>query len=94
MKRKRLKSHHVKLENVPIQSFEFDPDAEAIYLSVAEGEVDHTKRISDSLLIDVDKKGKALGIEILRVKDFKGLITPVLKALTRTYPTKELLQTA
>lgn len=94
MKRKRLKTQNVKLKNVPIQSFEFDPDAEAIYLSVAEGEVDHTKRISDSLLIDVDKKGKPLGIEILRVKGFKGLITPVLKELTRTYPIKELLQTA
>ena len=94
MKHKSLKPHHVKLENVPIQSFEFDPEAEAVYLSVADGEVDHTKRVSDSLLIDVDKRGKPLGIEILRVKGFKGLITPVLKELTKTYPIKELLQTA
>lgn len=56
--------------------------------------MDHTKRVSDSLFIDVDKKGKPLGIEILRVKGFRGLITPVLKELTRTYPIKELLQTA
>ena len=82
------------MENIPIQSFEFDQGAEAVYLSVAEGEVDHTKRVSDSLFIDVDKKGKPLGIEILRVKGFRGLITPVLKELTRTYPIKELLQTA
>lgn len=94
MKRKGLKPHRVKLENIPIQSFEFDRDAEAVYLSVAEGEVDHTKRVSDSLFIDIDKKGKPLGIEILRVKGFRGLITPVLKELTRTYPIKELLQTA
>jgi uncharacterized protein YuzE len=84
----------VKLENIPIQSFEFDQDAEAIYLSVAEGAVDHTRRVSDSLFIDVDKKGKPLGIEILRVKGFKGLIAPVLQELTRTYPIEELLQTA
>lgn len=81
------------MQNLPCRNLEFDLDTEAIYLSVAEGKVDHTKRISDSLLIDVDKKGKPLGIEILRVKDFKGLITPVLKVLTRTYPIKELLQT-
>jgi uncharacterized protein YuzE len=94
VKRRILRAHRVKLENVPIQGFEFDPEAEAIYLSIADGEVDHTKRISDSLLIDVDKKGNPLGIEILRVKGFKGLITPVLKMLTRNYPIKELLQTA
>ena len=77
-----------------VPSFEFDLETEAIYLSVAEGEVDHTRRVSDSLFIDVDKKGKPLGIEILRVKGFKGLITPVLQELTKTYPIKELLQTA
>ena len=82
------------MRNLPFRSLEFDPNAEAIYLSVAKGEVDHTKRISDSFFIDVDKKGKPLGIEILRVKDFKGLITPALKVLTRTYSIKELLQTA
>ena len=94
MKRKNLKPHKISLKNIPIRSFEFDPEAEAIYLSVAEGEVDHTKRISDSLLIDVDKKGKPLGIEILRVKGFQGLITPLLQELTRTYPIQDLLQTA
>ncbi len=84
----------MSLRNIPIHSFEFDPEAEAIYLSVAEGKVDHTKRISDSLLIDVDKKGKPLGIEILRVKDFQGLIAPLIQELTKVYPIKELLQTA
>lgn len=86
-----MKRHHVHI-NLPIKSFEFDQEARAVYLTVASGKVDHTKRISDSVFVDVDCRGRTLGIELLRVQGVQGLLTPILDALSKTYPLKELVQ--
>ncbi len=47
----------------------YDPDADALYLQIKEGEVDHTDEIDENTLIDIDKEGNILGIEILFVKE-------------------------
>ena len=86
-----MKRHHVHI-NLPIKSFEFDQEARAIYLTVASGKVDRTKRISDSVFVDVDRRGKTLGIELLRVRGFQGLLSPILDTLAKTYPLKSLVQ--
>ncbi len=43
----------------------YDKIADAIYLSVKSGKIQKTIKINDRLLVDVDKKGNALGIEML-----------------------------
>ena len=44
----------------------YDPDADALYIQVREGEVKSTKEIDANTLLDIDKNGKILGIEILK----------------------------
>jgi uncharacterized protein YuzE len=43
----------------------YDKQADAMYISLAKGKCDATRKISDVILVDEDKKGKVLGIEIL-----------------------------
>jgi len=43
----------------------YDKKVDAMYISLAEGKYDATRKISDVILVDEDKKGKVLGIEIL-----------------------------
>ncbi len=45
----------------------YDKEADAMNIRVKSGKVYKTLEISDSILVDVDKKGRALGIEILFV---------------------------
>lgn len=46
---------------------EYDPQADAIYIQLREGEVAETVEISKYVYVDVDKAGRPLGIEILFV---------------------------
>ena len=43
----------------------YDSKVDAIYIEFAKGKYDKTRKISDAILVDEDKKGKVLGIEIL-----------------------------
>lgn len=43
----------------------YDPKVDAMYIDLAKGSYDHSRKISESVLVDEDKKGKILGIEIL-----------------------------
>lgn len=45
----------------------YDKEADAMNIRVKTGKVYKTLEISDSILVDVDKKGRALGVEILYV---------------------------
>ncbi len=45
----------------------YNKEADAMSIRVKSGKVFKTIEISDSILVDVDKKGRALGIEILFV---------------------------
>ena len=46
---------------------QYDKIADAMYIYLREGKTAKTIKVNDRLLIDVDKKGNALGIEMLRV---------------------------
>ena len=48
--------------------FEYDPEADAAYVQIVEGEIAETREIADDLYLDVDAKGNVLGIEILSVR--------------------------
>jgi len=53
----------------------FDKDADAVYIELGSGEFASNKKIDDNTIIDLDKEGKIIGIELLEVskrisKDF------------------------
>jgi uncharacterized protein YuzE len=45
----------------------YDKAADAMYIRVKSGKIHKTLEVSDAVNIDVDTKGRALGIEILYV---------------------------
>ena len=49
-------------------SIEFDSKVNAMYIRLKKGKVDKSEPLADNVIMDVDNKGKALGIEILLPK--------------------------
>lgn len=43
----------------------YDPTVDALYIDLARGDYEVSKKITDRIVVDVTKKGKVLGIEIL-----------------------------
>ncbi len=43
----------------------YDPKIDALYIDLSSGKYERTKKITDSIMVDVTKNGKVLGIEIL-----------------------------
>jgi uncharacterized protein YuzE len=43
----------------------YDPKIDAIYIELAKGKYEVSREISDAVVVDEDKNGKILGIEIL-----------------------------
>lgn len=52
---------------------EFDPVADAMYIQLAEGEVEKTEEIKPGMVLDYDKQGNVLGIEVLYVSKRSSL---------------------
>ncbi len=58
----------------------FDKEADAVYIEFGDGEFASNRKIDDNTIIDLDKNGKILGIELLDVskrisKDFLSNIS-------------------
>ena len=49
-------------------SIEFDSKVNAMYIRFKKGKVDKSEPLADNVIVDVDKNGKAIGIEILLPK--------------------------
>ena len=47
----------------------YDPDADAMYIRLKEGKVNKTKEVDKNTILDYDKDGNVIGIEILFVKE-------------------------
>jgi len=47
----------------------YDPEADAMYITLRKDEVDHTKEIDENTIIDFNKDGQVIGVEILFVKE-------------------------
>ncbi len=58
--------------------FEFDPQADAIYLELTEAEVEESKEIQPGIIMDYDAEGWIVGIEVLYVS--KRTQLPLQKA--------------
>ncbi len=46
---------------------EFDPSADALYIELADGDVEKTTEISPGVMLDFDANGNVLGIEMLHI---------------------------
>ncbi len=62
-------------------SVEFDSEVNAMYIRLKKGKVDRSEPIADNVIVDVDKKGEAIGIEILLPKHDIRVSEFVSKAL-------------
>jgi len=59
--------------------FKYDPEADAAYIQLRPGQVDHTVDLEQvplnlPVLVDVDHSGRVIGIEILAVSATVGLM--------------------
>ncbi len=43
----------------------YDPKVDAAYIYLKKGKAQQTRKITDEIMVDVDKNGKPVGIEIL-----------------------------
>ena len=50
----------------------YDPKADVVYIELAKGKYEVSREISDSVVVDEDKKGKILGVEVLDVSKVLG----------------------
>ncbi len=62
-------------------SIEFDSEVNAMYIRFKKGKVDKSEPLADNVIVDVDKKGEAIGIEILLPKHDTKVSEFVSKAL-------------
>jgi len=44
---------------------EYDPQADAIYISFQKKKVHKSKEVSPGIVLDLDRRGKAIGLEVL-----------------------------
>ncbi|MEK6844196.1 MAG: DUF2283 domain-containing protein [Nanoarchaeota archaeon] len=47
----------------------FDKEADAVYIEFSSGEFASNKKIDNNTIIDLDKNGNILGIELLNVRE-------------------------
>ncbi len=47
--------------------FEFDPQADAVYLELVDAEVEDSSEIQPGIIMDYDAEGRIVGIEVLYV---------------------------
>ena len=50
----------------------YDPKADAVYIELAKGKYEVSREVSDSVVVDEDKNGKILGVEVLDVSEVFG----------------------
>lgn len=50
----------------------YDPKVDAIYIELAKGKYEISREISASVIVDEDKNGKILGVEVLDVSKVLG----------------------
>lgn len=61
----------------------YDPKADSLFFELAKGIYERSKKISEDILVDYDKKGKILGIEIIAAKENIKSFIPGKISLTK-----------
>ena len=57
----------------------YDEEADAMYIRFIDEPVDQTKEIDENTIIDLNKQGEIIGIELLFVKERKPELLKILK---------------
>ena len=59
---------------------EYDKEADAMYIRIRKGKYDISEELADNVIIDLDKNGRILGIEVLAASKNLGndLITKIV----------------
>ncbi len=52
---------------LPLQKIEYDKSVDALYIYAARSKVQRTLKINKRVMLDIDKQGKIVGVEILDV---------------------------
>ncbi|OGE29632.1 hypothetical protein A2867_02090 [Candidatus Daviesbacteria bacterium RIFCSPHIGHO2_01_FULL_40_11] len=52
----------------------YDKKIDAMYIKLRTGRYDHSKKVTDDILIDISKKGEVLGLEILEASKNIGKV--------------------
>ncbi len=52
-------------------SLEFDAQVNALYLRLRKSRVSSTEALADNIIVDLDEKGKVLGLELLLPQEIK-----------------------
>jgi uncharacterized protein YuzE len=55
---------------------DYDKKTDSLYFELRKGKYERSKKVSDGVVVDFDKDGKVLGIEILTVKDIIPSFAP------------------
>ena len=74
---------------------EYDPQADALYIQLREGEIAETVETNKYIYTDIDEEGRPLGIEILFVKRHLApgdLASVTFSLLSVAQPVTSLLQ--
>ncbi|HLC66593.1 MAG TPA: DUF2283 domain-containing protein [Candidatus Nanoarchaeia archaeon] len=59
----------------------YDPDVDAMYITLRRGSVARTQELDRNTLIDLDRKGNILGVELLFVREnHKSFFAQIRKA--------------
>lgn len=64
----------------------YDKVADAVYMSVSAGKVSKTVRMEDRLIVDMDKEGNVIGIELLDASAQGGLIKNLEQGVKKGIP--------
>lgn len=64
----------------------YDKKVDAMYIKLRKGSYDHTKKVTDDILVDVTKKGEVLGLEILDASKNIGQVKPQKIAIEFAVP--------
>jgi uncharacterized protein YuzE len=65
---------------------QYDTIADAVYVSVGKGEIARTVKNSERFLVDVDKSGNVVGIEILDASSQQDLVENLKKNVEAGVP--------
>lgn len=60
-------------------SLEFDDKVNALYVRLKKGKVSSTEPLADNMLVDLDKNGSVLGLELLLPQEIKTEIKAQIK---------------
>jgi len=69
-------------------SFNFDKEADALYVEIQQGEFSKNKKLSNSVILYLDKDENIFGLEIINISKLGGL-SPLLESQIETTNLKD-----